>query len=92
MGIGGGAMLGPSSVKARSSSLTFLRYACLTWKGRNALLKPARTICLMSGSVSPICVWQSQSSFDTVVSVTSRHSYESAGPRFKRYSGELVES
>ena len=27
-----------------------------------------------------------------VVSVTSRHSYESAGPRFKRYSGGVVES
>jgi glucose-1-phosphate adenylyltransferase len=26
-----------------------------------------------------------------VVSVTSRHSYESAGPRFKRYSGEITE-
>jgi glucose-1-phosphate adenylyltransferase len=27
-----------------------------------------------------------------VLSVTSRHSYESAGPRFKRYSGGIVES
>ena len=70
--IGGGAMLGPSSVKARSSSLTLRRYACFTWKGRNALLKPARQICLMSASVSPSWVWQSHSSFETVVSVTSR--------------------
>ena len=26
-----------------------------------------------------------------VVAMQSRHSYESAGPRFKRYAGDLVE-
>src|SRR5215472_1764854 len=61
-----------SSGKAASSSLALRRYCCFTWKGRNALLKPPMMTSLRSRMEKPSCVWQSHSSFETVVSVTSR--------------------
>src|SRR5262249_20856622 len=64
--------IGSSSENAASSSLTLRKYCCLTWNGKNALLKPLKMHCLMSFRVIPICVWQSQSSLLTVVSVIRR--------------------
>src|SRR5687767_4184015 len=52
LGVDSGELsVGASSGNAFSSSLTRRRYCCFTWKGRNALLKPARTTCLRSNIV-----------------------------------------
>lgn len=57
---------------------------------------PARGPCVLANDIAELLendpeLADKMQNGSFVVSVQSRHSYESAGPRFKRYAGDLVE-
>lgn len=90
----------PGCVIGEDAALDLERFPFVTESGivvvPKGTLVPATGPCVLANDVADLLnndpeLAEKLEPGTFVVSMTSRHSYESAGPRFKRYAGDLVE-